>query len=224
MSIETILLLDTETTGLSPETDRIVEVGLVRWSVTHRAVLSTWSELVQGPDNAARGVNGIPPEALPLGTTLERALAIIDRYAKRSDIIVAQRAEFDRSFIEAAGLTIGPWVCSKFDVEWPEGKPGDGLIGLALAHGVPVTGAHRALTDCLLLARLFERVAEKHDVRAMLERAMLPRQTYQATVSYDDREKAKAAGFAWDGATKRWTLRLTPEAAAALPFPVVEIR
>jgi hypothetical protein len=33
MSIETILLLDTETTGLSPETDRIVEVGLVRWSV-----------------------------------------------------------------------------------------------------------------------------------------------------------------------------------------------
>jgi oligoribonuclease (3'-5' exoribonuclease) len=36
MSIETILLLDTETTGLSPETDRIVEVGLVRWSVTQR--------------------------------------------------------------------------------------------------------------------------------------------------------------------------------------------
>ena len=85
--------------------------------------------------------------------------------------------------------------------------------------------AHRALADCLILARLFERVVELgHDVREMLRRGLEPKATYQAMVSYGDRELAKTAGFTWDGEAKRWTRRLAAEDVKGLPFRVVQIK
>ena len=48
--------------------------------------------------------------------------------------------------------------------------------------------AHRALADCLLLARCFEAV---DDVPGLLALAMRPRATFRAIVSYDDRESRR---------------------------------
>lgn len=222
--MKTLLFIDTETTGLSPETDRLLEVGAVLWSVEHRCILSTWSDLIDGDGNAAEAINRIPPSALSYGDALGNVLANLAAYERRADGVVAQRAEFDRGFLEAAGFkTRAPWICSKFDIEWPRSKVGDGLVSTALAHGVGVVSAHRAITDCLILARLFERVAETHDLQPMLARAMRPKATFQAMVSYDDREKAKSAGFQWDSVTRRWTRRMAVEDAAALGFKTMEV-
>jgi DNA polymerase III subunit epsilon len=226
MTIRTIACIDVETTGLLPETDRIVEVGCVVWSVEQRCILYAWSALVAGDGNAAEAINRIPTAALSQhGDVPSNVFANLRAYANRVDALVAHRAEFDRSFLEAAGFrSQAPWICSKFDIEWPRSKVGDGLVSTALAHGVGVTRAHRALTDCLTLAYLFERVAESHDLGPLLERALRPKATFQAIVSYDDREMAKSAGFQWDGAKKRWTRRMAVEDAGALGFRTQEVQ
>ena len=225
MTIRTIACVDVETTGLLPETDRIVEVGCVVWSVEHRCILSAWSDLVDGDGNAAEAINRIPAAALSHGDVLGNVLANLRAYANRVDALVAHRAEFDRSFLEAAGFrSQAPWICSKFDIEWPRSKVGDGLVSTALAHGVGVTRAHRALTDCLTLAYLFERVAESHDLGPLLDRALRPKATFQALVSYDEHEMAKSAGFQWDGAKKRWTRRMAAEDAGLLGFRTQEVQ
>jgi DNA polymerase-3 subunit epsilon len=228
--LDTILIVDTETTGLGPfasppADDRIVEIGAVLWSITNACIISTWSETVHGESNAAEAINRIPVGAMLDGVSPSDAHLTLWNMAERADVIVAHRADFDRAFVEVGARAVdvapfvAPWACSKFDIPWPQGKPGDGLVHLALAHGVPVTRAHRALTDCLTLAYLFERVAEHgHDIRAMLRKALRPKATFQAIVSYDDREKAKQAGFQWEAASKRWLRTMAIEDAASLPF------
>src|SRR5277367_1299126 len=74
--LRTLLILDTECSGLSPETDRIIEIG---------CILSTWSVLIHGDTNAAYEVNRIPVEALTHGARLSDALASLESYASRAD-------------------------------------------------------------------------------------------------------------------------------------------
>ncbi len=221
MKLDTLLILDTETTGTDPTEDRIVEIGAVLWSLEHNCVLSAWSELVAGAGNAAESINRIPEGALASGLELAEALQAVGALARRAQVIVAHNAQFDRAFIGDLGL---PWVCSMEDLAWPRPGSGRSLAAIALAHDVGIVSTHRALADCLILARLFERAAELgHDVRGMVRRGLRPKKTYQAMVSYADRELAKAAGFAWEGDAKRWTRRLAPADAAGLPFKVVPI-
>jgi len=222
MKLDSILIVDTETTGIEPGRDRVVEIGAVLWSVEHTCTVSAWSELIRGEGNPAEAVNRIPAAALANGVELSTALATLQALAGRADVAVAHNAPFDRQFLgDDLGLT---WLCSMDDLAWPRPTSGRSLATIALAHDVGIVSAHRALADCLILARLFERAAELgHDVRALLERGLQPRATYQALVSYADRELAKAAGFSWDGGAKRWTRRLAAEDVAGLPFKVTRI-
>jgi DNA polymerase-3 subunit epsilon len=221
MKLDTLLILDTETTGTDPAEDRVVEIGAVLWSLEHKCVLSAWSELVIGAGNAAESINRIPEGALPSGLKLAEALQAVGTLARRAQVAVAHNAQFDRAFIGDLGL---PWVCSMEDLAWPRSGSGRSLAAIALAHDVGIVSTHRALADCLILARLFERASELgHDVRGMVHRGLRPKATYQAMVSYADRELAKAAGFSWEGDAKRWTRRLAAADAAGLPFKAVPI-
>jgi DNA polymerase III subunit epsilon len=217
-----LALVDSETTGLEPKDGAaLIEVGVVLWSIEHRCIIDCVSRLVQHPTNEAEAVNRIPPAALALGGPREAVLKMVRAFAARADVLVAHRAEFDQKFFGDLGR---PWACSKFDVPWPRSKPGDGLVHVALAHGVGVVTAHRALTDCLTLAALFERVAELgHDVREMIRLALRPKAVFQALVSNEERDKAKALGFTWKADTKQWLRALPPEDAAKLPFPTREM-
>lgn len=223
-----ILIVDVETTGLDPKTDRIVEVGAVLYSVQHRCIVEQWASLVDtGSPNTAEAINRIPSSALVGAPLLDEVLQRLNGHLGYPNrILMAHRAEFDRSFLDASGFDSmdTPWVCSKFDVEWPLSKPGASCVEMALAHGVPVVSAHRALTDCMLIAKTLEAVqALGHDLPAMLARAMRPKAMFRANVSYDDRELAKTAGFHWEPASKSWLRRMAKDDTASLAFPVSEV-
>ena len=83
---------------------------------------------------------------------------------------------------------------------------------------MPVWAAHRALTDCIYLAQVFERCA---DLEALLQAALEPRSLYRAELAYAERHRAREAGFRWNEAVPRaWSRRLSRREAEALPFPV----
>lgn len=240
MSARSIVIFDVETTGLDPSADRIVEAGAVLYSLADRTVVESFSALVNADGNAAESVNKIPASALTRAPTIERAL---NRLGELHDVAafygepvwMAHRAEFDRSFLAAVAPKLverAPWVCSKFDVEWPLSRSGASCVEMAVAHGVPVVSAHRALTDCMLIAKTIEATqALGHDVDAMIVRALRPRSRFVA-VGSDGTSRSlprsinptlKEHSFRWDPDRGEWWRVMVADDTATLPFAVREV-
>jgi DNA polymerase-3 subunit epsilon len=221
VTLNTLLLTDTETTSL-PEDPRarLVEIGCVWWSVNLGVTLATWSELVEGITNEAEDVNKIPSAALAYGLSREHALEGLRSRAARADAVVCHRVEFDSFFLGDLGR---PYLCSKFQIEWPGVEPGASLLYTAAGLGVPVVTQHRALTDCLLLAECFTRVWQMsgaEGVREMLRLAQRPRSRCVAQLPYERKDEAKNLKFRWNPGMKSWWRDVVDEDIDKLPFQV----
>lgn len=221
ITYETLLILDCETTGLDPATDSLCEVGAILFSVEHRAVIQQVSFLLPIEANPVQHINGISPELASWRAPLH-ALPLFLEMASVSDAFLAHNAAFDRQWIDpqlTPALRSIPWICTCEGIRWPGLRLNPSLTDLALAHGVPVWAAHRALTDCIYLAQVLER---DPDLEAHLLQGLEPRRLVVAQVSYDQREQAKAAGFRWDPTTKQWSRRCSQSEIDELPFAVVD--
>jgi DNA polymerase III subunit epsilon len=218
--MDLIAILDTETSGLSPADGVCLEVAVVRYSLRLHTLLDAQSWILHGPEvNADEAINHIPPALMGYGTSTADVWARIYELAFECDAVLAHNADFDRQWIPA-GIYDIPWIDTCHGIDWPrQTKPGSSLISLALEHGLGVIDPHRALSDCLLLARLLSRCFERGgDVDAMLARGLRPTATFQALVSFEEKDRAKEAGFHWEAAEKRWLRKMAVEDAAALPF------
>lgn len=222
--MDRVLILDTEATGVFA-TDRVVEIGVILWSIRHATRLAAYSTLIDGTVNPAQHINHIPPGALvedgaDEGSVWERLAGWVDR----ADAVIAHSFEFDRKFAPAGWDGGKPWICSMNDIEWPESRSKK-LVDIVLDHNLGIAGtAHRALDDCMFIERLLAQTHKMgHDVEDMLRQAARPKAMFQALVSYDEREKAKLCGFQWDKDLKEWRRRMVPEDTNALPFPVREV-
>lgn len=217
------LLLDIETTGVDPAVDQIIELGVILYSVEARSTLFQFSGLLPATKkNDAHHVNGISAAACNEAASLGlNTMALARRLFYAADIIVGHNCiDFDRKFLSPE-WNEKPWVCTKTDVVWPKQiKQGDSLVNIALAHGIGVASAHRALTDCQLIAALFDRM---DDLPSILTMAMRPKAVMVASVSFKDRHLARDTGFTWDADSKHWTRRMAIEDVVLLPFPVMEV-
>ncbi len=221
---ERLLIVDTETTGLSPAKGRCIEVGAVLFHVPSRAVLSQLSFLLPCSSNPAERVNGIAAAVTRLEQPRDQFLACLEAMAAAADVLVAHNAAFDRQWFGREELPPlqRPWLCSMEDIRWPAERhlrATPSVRDLALAYGVPVWAAHRALTDCIYIAQVFEREAQ---LETLLQHALLPRKLYRARLAYDQRHLAKEAGFRWnEGVQGAWSKRLTEAERGLLPFEVL---
>ncbi len=220
---ERVLLLDTETTALSPQTGQCIEVGAILFHVPSRSVLQQVSFLLPCTSNPAESVNGIPAALTRLEQPWRQALACFEAMVAASDVLVAHNAAFDRQWFghgELPALT-RPWICTMEDVPWPADRhlrATPSVRDLALAYGIPVWACHRALTDSIYLAEVFARC---DDLEQLLVAALEPRTLYRACLSYGERHLAKEAGFRWNDPVRgAWTRRLTQAQAEALVFAV----
>ena len=221
-----LLILDTETTGLDPHQHQCIEVGAVLFDVPRRAVLSQISFLLPCDQNPARSVNGIDPEVSRLPQPWPQALEFFEAMLAAADVVLAHNAAFDRQWFGQGPLPAidKPWLCSMEDLRWPaerQLRATPSVRDLALAYGVPVWAAHRALTDCIYLAQVFERCPE---LERLLQAGLEPRRLYRARLSYEERHKAREAGFRWnEPISGAWSRRLSEQEAALLSFPVVPV-
>ena len=223
---ENILILDTETTGLDNENDDCLEVGSILFNVKSRSVLAQQSFLLPVEINNAEKINNIPPEITRLPQPLSEAIKYFESLVRVSNVIVAHNAEFDKKWFGLKKLPQieKPWICSMDDITWPADrqlKTRPSVRDLALAYGVPVWNAHRALTDCIYLAEVFIRCSE---LEKLLIRALEPKVLLRAEISYEDRYLAKNAGFRWNDAIKgAWSRKMSRRDKEKLDFPVHEV-
>ena len=222
----TLLILDTETTGLSPETNLCVEVGAILFDVQSRAVLAQQSFLLPAETNAAEPINRIPAAVTRLPQPWKEGLRWFQNLLDAADVLVAHNAAFDRQWFGRGELpaVTQPWLCSMEDMRWPADRQlrsRPSVRDLALAYGVPVWAAHRALTDCIYLAEVFARC---DDLEQQLLQGLEPRQLVRAKVSYDDRQLARDAGFRWNDPIKgAWARRMSEREIQELSFPVAPV-
>jgi DNA polymerase III subunit epsilon len=221
------LILDTETSGLEDNAP-VIEVGAILYSVDSQCSLQEMSTLLPATENTAESINRIKTSALDeiaLTRSVSPAMELLFAMSKSADVYVAHNADFDSKRIfgntDILPLASLPWVCTMSDFKWPLATREQGsLINIALDHGIGVASAHRALTDCRLIAALFDRMV---DLLAMFQVAMRAKGLFQALVPFERKDEAKAAGFKWNGSDKTWTRQMAIEDAAALGFPVRQI-
>lgn len=204
-----LLLIDVETTGIEPESDSLIEVGAVLFDADLGVVEHCFSAIMR-PDpmpteNPAEWVNRIPIQLVEKGWPRRAALQSVRqlRALSTDTVLVAHSATFEEKWLPELE---GPWLCTYRDASWPLMGPKEtgGLTAIALAYGLWVARAHRAIEDCLTLAALLSRVHElEGGLEDWLERAREPKVELVAQVSYARRQLAKDAGFRWMGDNER---------------------
>ena len=157
-------IVDLETTGLSPDHCRILEIGLV--ALQGARVLGTWGSLVDVGGPVPSGITALTgiDEALLEGAPCEReALAAVAAFLAehRVDVLVAHNARFDRGFLLRAWRAHGrepelpPFLCSVRLARRFVKAPSYGLDALVAHLSIPERARHRALGDAEMTADLF---------------------------------------------------------------------
>lgn len=232
MNPEILLIVDLETTGLDPQKDQVIELGAILYSVSQSCTLQQLSTLFPVTENAAVTVNRITTQASQLVENFDLILQQFSRWTVQADYLVAHNAAFDRQWFGLGSLPPleKPWLCTYDDFVWSKNPKPTSLVNTVLNHGLGVSSAHRALTDCQLIAALFDRLAESDGLKSLLMQAIArskePKIEVIAKVSYDNRNLAKQWGFKWNAEAKIWSKIMRPSDLAqeshSYPFAIAE--
>jgi DNA polymerase-3 subunit epsilon len=154
------VVFDIETTGLSPTSDRMIEIGLIRTDNLGNP-LAYWSSLIN-PQQAmtATEIHGISDKDVTNSPTFEDVLdQVLPRI--RGQVLAAHNAEFDTSFLRVELARAG-WELPKTPVLCTMEESQNFIPGLSRrrlqdcieALGIDQAVEHRALGDASLATAL----------------------------------------------------------------------
>lgn len=158
----TFTVFDTETTGLEPKTNRVVEAGAIRFDA--RGIISRFNVLINPgmpmPAEVTK-INGITDSML---AQQPNAAAVIPDFLRfiGDSVLIAHNAQFDINFINAELARLGkPTLVNRvidtliFAREVFPGLPNYKLQNLATKFGITAIDAHRAEDDARVCMELF---------------------------------------------------------------------
>lgn len=222
-AITRVVVLDTETTGLDQNTERVIELALLRVDIDNASGLPVGP--VQVYDGLEDPGKPIPPEVVALtgirdadvkGQCLDTAR--VAELMDGVDIVIAHNAGFDRPFVEKrlALFAQHDWACSFADIDWKaQGRSSAKLESLAQANGW-FYDAHRAEMDChALLAVLAQPLPQSPHtgLAQLLQAAQRTSYALQATnAPFEAKDLLKARAYRWNAEQRVWHTRLKTEA------------
>lgn len=160
-------VIDFETTGLSPQRDRIVEIAIARVDASGR-VEDEFATLVNpvGRDVGPTFIHGITNDQVRNAPTFaEVAPDLLSRMS--GAVVVAHNATFEEAFLAAELKRIGvatapiPALCTLFLSRQTFATPNHKLGTLARAAGVPLIDKHAALGDVRAVSALLPLMTSK---------------------------------------------------------------
>lgn len=214
------LCLDTETTGFTYGTDKIIELGMISYE---------FNPDTGGVIRILERYNGMEDPGYPLSQDVIKVTGIQDEMLQgkylddgrintmlaSADLICAHNAGFDRPFVEERFPITKEkaWACSMNQVDWSkEYITSRSLEYLLYKCGSWFIDAHRALNDAEgLLALLAEHLPDSGtSVNACLiaKAYSVDSRIYAVGAPYDTKDVLKSKGYRWsdgaDGKPKAW--------------------
>jgi DNA polymerase III subunit epsilon len=219
-----VLVLDTETTGLSHQNDKVIELAMLLVSVDLTTGLPFGPvELFEGFEDPgmpipaiAKEVTGITDEMVA-GQRIDDGL--VQAMVSQADWVVAHNAGFDRPFVEARfpGFAAKAWACSFKDIDWKAVGAGSSKLSALAADQGWFFDAHRAQVDCHALLQVLSRpvgATGATGLSLLNAAASLPSYKLSATGSpFESKDVLKARGYRWDAEAKVWGCSLATDIA-----------
>lgn len=221
-----VLVLDTETTGLSHASDRIIELAMLLVRVDAISGLPIGPvETFEGFEDPGMPIPEVARQVTGITDDMVRGQRLADdavvAMVSAADLVVAHNAGFDRPFVEArfAAFREKAWACSFMDIDWKAaGAESAKLSALAHDHGW-FYDAHRAQVDChALLQVLCEPVGDggQNGLALLMAAAQRPSFKLRATgAPFEAKDKLKARAYRWDAEARVWYCALAGEEALA---------
>lgn len=162
------LALDIETTGLSPEKDRIIEIGAVKYK--NSEAVGEFSCLVrtcQPLPEKITALTGITEEMLARGRDEKTAITGFLAFAKDMPVLLGHNISFDYSFIKVAALRFGMEFerealdTLRFAKKLHPELQSRALTALCAYYGIVQESAHRAVEDAVSAHRLYRALAAR---------------------------------------------------------------
>lgn len=212
-------IIDTETTGIDPEQDEVIDLALVTLEINGAGEIV---KIISAQDGLQEPSIPIPPKITAItGITdadvqgMEFKTAIVEDRLHTADVLIAHSARFDIGFVERLVPSIAgaAWACSANDFDWLAA----GFDGRKLGHLLNQIGyfndAHRAMTDVISLVHLLaHRLPSGRTVLIdLLDNASRRTTRLEAAdAPYRKRHHLKRRGYSWDASAKVWWIELSP--------------
>jgi DNA polymerase-3 subunit epsilon len=206
------IFLDTETTGLDVDTDKIIELAMVPFefdaSVNIYRLLpgyNGFNDPGMPIPEIARQITGITDEMVK-GQSID--VAAVKKLLSDAAIVIAHNAHFDRPFCEALldEFRDISWACSIADVNWQEeGMEGVKLEFLAYKFGFFFEG-HHATIDCQAGIEILSRplpISAERVLKRLLEHARCTElRLWAVAAPFEKKDDLKNRGYRWSSGEK----------------------
>lgn len=226
------IVLDSETTGLDPENDKVIQLSMYKVSFNSKGIVSLDGFFDRYIDPGfpipaeITKITGITDEMVAGKTLSDKEVA---EFMGGCERVIAHNAAFDRKFCEKAFPKAGfdklVWDCSIAQVDWKaRGEKSASLEVLCLHMGM-VYHAHNSASDIKALAYILtnHRDAEGHSAFAeMLQNSQIENvHIFADGAHYSKKDILKENGYRWapddepvNGYSKVWhkDIRATEEA------------
>lgn len=210
--------VDVETTGLSHEKDKVIELAIVPFEFDKEGRIYKVGEAFDQFQDP-----GVPiTEEITRLTSITNEMvagksidvAAVENVLTGVSLVVAHNAGFDRPFCEqiSGAFKDMHWACSISDVHWSEESiESPKLVFLAYKFGF-FYDAHRANVDCLAGIHLLSKILPLSNIsvlKKLLENARKTSYRIDAIgAPFDKKDLLKSRGYRWnpgeDGSQKCW--------------------
>jgi DNA polymerase III subunit epsilon len=153
-------VVDVETTGLYPRTDRVVEVAVVQLSAEGQATAEFSTLINPGRDVGPTRIHGIRAQDILHAPSFSQAAATLWQMLD-GRVLVAHNAPFDSRFLDAefnrSGVSLPPppLMCTmQLASSYLPGLPGRNLAACCAAANITLAQWHSALEDARAVALL----------------------------------------------------------------------
>lgn len=212
------IILDTETTGMIPGADEVIELGMLKFEYGQDGhifrVLDSFNCLQQprkpipAPITA---ITGITDDEVA-GQAIDPAE--VEAFVSGAALIIAHNAKFDRPMCEAAWPFFRNfnWACSCTQVPWKEEGHEGVKLGYLLNDYGRFHSGHRAIDDChaalYLLAQPMQQ-SKRLAMSSLLENARKAQyQLWAENAPFEFKDVLKIRGYRWNGEARCWSIIL----------------
>jgi DNA polymerase-3 subunit epsilon len=208
------ICIDTETTGMDYQSDKIIEIGMVAFEYDPvSGNIIRISDRYSGFEDPGRR---LPPEIIEItGITDDMVTGQsfdndrVNELARQACLVIAHNAAFDRKFVEARYPIFSRllWACTVYQLNWQAERISSRTLEYLLYKcGGYFINAHRALDDAEgLLGLLMSRfpVSDSLIFKELLERSSeLTSKICAVGAPFDKKDILKERGYRWNDGTK----------------------